>query len=298
MTGLLCMSWFLLLNARLFFRRPHALYIPWLAFMNRRLNIQDVSNLIVFSDLDGCLLNKRDYEWRAAEECLIRLADLRVPLVFASSKTVSEIDRFAAEVPRIPAPFIAENGGAICWGPLQGQDDEAIECTGTSRVDILDVLSELRTQFRFRSFQDLELKGVMAATQLPREKAERALDRQGTEPLLWDDSTAQRAEFESILARHDLTLTKGGRFWHVAGQATKGNALRKVISRYGDPAAVTVAIGDSPIDQSMLDVADVPVGIRSEGELHVDIRPEGIIPVSEGAQGWSEAVAEILDKFV
>ncbi len=257
-----------------------------------------LNHLIIVTDLDGCLLNKHDYAWQDARESLLRLVELKVPLVFASSKTLAEIDRIAAEVPCLPAPYIAENGGAIRWGPLQGENDAEIQHAGIPRPQVLQILLDLKSQFQFRSFRDLELPGVMQATGLRKQEAILAMDRHSTEPLLWDDSTEQRNRFEQILGQHGLTLTKGGRFWHVAGQTSKGQAVQQVRQKYNAEKLTVVAIGDSQIDQSMLDVADIPVGIRAGGKLNVNVRcPPGIVPKSEGAQGWSEAVAEILDKF-
>ena len=254
--------------------------------------------LIIFSDLDGCLLNKHDYEWRDAEACLLRLVELQIPVVFASSKTVAEITAIAAELPCIPAPFIAENGGAISWGPLPKVTDQSIECAGASRTDILHVLDGLKPRFRFRSFRDLGLKGVMESTDLDESKAVKAIDRHCTEPLLWDDSAERRAEFEECLRQQDLSLTKGGRFWHVAGQTSKGQALQRVRQVYNRDDAVVAAIGDSQIDQSMLDNADIPVGIKVSGVLGVQLAcPPGIVPRNEGAAGWAEAVTEILALF-
>lgn len=254
--------------------------------------------LIIFSDLDGCLLNKHDYQWRDAKQCLLQLRDRGVPLVLSSSKTVAEIEAIAAEIPCVNSPFISENGGAICWRSLATAGDPEIQCAGVPRSEILDLLSQLKSQFQFRSFRDLGLSGVMESTSLDADKAAAAMKRQSTEPLLWDDSADQRTEFEQILQQHELTLTKGGRFWHVAGKISKGDALQKVVERYHAPGAVVAAIGDSQIDQSMLDAANVPIGIRVNGILSVNVPcPPGIVPQSEGARGWAEAVTELLRNF-
>ena len=261
--------------------------------------MNQLKHLIIFTDLDGCLLNKHDYQWQDAEECLLRLVDLQVPVVLASSKTVAEMQKIATEVPFVPAPFIAENGGAICWGPLDTEGDAEILCTGIPRPEILDVLTGLKSRFRFRSFQDLGFEGVMKSTDLEATNAALAMQRQSTEPLLWDDSAEKRLEFEQILKRHKLTLTRGGRFWHVAGHTSKGLALQQVLGRYNDDEAISVVIGDSQIDQSMLNVAHIPIGIRVGEILSVSIQcPPGIVPPSECARGWAEAVNEVLDRFV
>ena len=137
-------------------------------------------------------------------------------------------------------------------------------------------------------------------TQLSKDKAQLALERQGTEPLLWDDSEEHRSEFEQALHGHQLTLTKGGRFWHVAGQTNKGKAMQIVARRLSlsDDETIVAAIGDSPIDQSMLDLADVPIGIPTPAGLGVNIDPQrGIVAAQQGAAGWAEAVTKLLSRI-
>lgn len=61
---------------------------------------------------------------------------------------------------------------------------------------------------------------------------------------------------------------------------------------------ITAAIGDSPIDQSMLDVADVPIGIPTAAGLGVEVRGDsGIVPQQTGAAGWAEAVELLLSRL-
>lgn len=254
--------------------------------------------LLIFSDLDGCLLNKHDYDWRDAEYCLLRLRQGGIPVILCSSKTLAEMEVLAESLPILPASLIAENGGSIRFRSIDSDEVEDLQ-PGGHRHRILDLLSELKSQFQFRSFRDLGLAGVMQATDLDETAAVAAMQRHSTEPLLWDDTAEHREQFSRRLHEHGFTLTKGGRFWHVAGQTSKGQALEQVAARLGNrPQQLIAAIGDSQIDQSMLDVADVPIGIRVNGRLGVQIDPTtGIIPESEGAAGWAEAVTALLDRI-
>jgi len=264
-----------------------------------------LKQLVVFTDLDGCLLNKADYDWSAADPMLRRLEDLGVPVVLSSSKTVAEMSELLQELRLPEAPFISENGGVIHWPESLMPHDKASAVPAenvaavTSRSTILLVLAQLKTQFRFRSFVDLGVEGVMANTDLSREKAELACQRHSTEPLLWDDTDENVDVFRTELTEQNLTLTKGGRFWHVAGHSTKGRAMREVADRYRKtiPSGITTAaIGDSPIDQSMLDIADYPIGIPAmDGQLNVEVDPhQGIVASKDGAVGWAESVGHLL----
>jgi mannosyl-3-phosphoglycerate phosphatase len=262
------------------------------------------SPLIIFTDLDGCLLNKHDYDWSAAATTLEKLRQLRVPVVMNSSKTVPEMCQLAEELGLADAPFVSENGSVIRWGPDREGATGKIQIIGAARDRILDALKELKQRYRFRSFADLGVVGVIAETQLSSERAEMALDRRGTEPLLWDDTEAKRLQFERELQSHSLTMTRGGRFWHVAGSTSKGEAMGVVADRLRATGNQTrkpiilAAIGDSPIDQSMLDRADVPIGIPTSSGLGVEIDPEhGIVATEHGAAGWAESVSRLLSRI-
>ncbi|MEW4486798.1 HAD-IIB family hydrolase [Thalassoglobus sp. JC818] len=257
--------------------------------------MKSLQNLIVFTDLDGCLLNKSDYSYQDALPALKRLKELHVPLVLCSSKTQSEMRPLAIEL-ELETPITCENGGVVCWN-----DDEKT-VLGADRAEILDVLTSLKSKYTFESFRDLGLSGVMKATDLPEEKAKRALNRFATEPLLWKDSMEKIEAFRNELEGRGLTLTQGGRFWHVAGQTTKGLAMDKVVQRLTPPSSgewITVAIGDSPIDESMLERAAYPRVIPwPSGEIGIPLStPRYVVAPLPGAAGWRATVESLLDEL-
>ncbi|MEZ6041046.1 MAG: HAD-IIB family hydrolase [Planctomycetaceae bacterium] len=262
--------------------------------------------LIVFTDLDGCLLNKHDYDWSAAAGTLQELRRRAIPVVLNSSKTVAEMRELSSELGLDGRTIISENGGVICWGKEVPKLAGSVEVIGSVRRDIVRLLGTLKDRYQFRSFEDMGLDGVMEETQLPRHRASLAMQRESTEPLIWEDTNQAREDFESVLHLHGFHLTKGGRFWHVAGDASKGTAMQKVTSEFlrqsllSSPQEIllTAAVGDSPIDQSMLDVADVPIGIPTDRGLGVRIDARrGIAATLVGAAGWAEAVTRLLREF-
>ena len=254
------------------------------------------ATLLVFTDLDGCLLNKTDYDYSPALPMLKRFREAQVPVILCSSKTQAEMRSLAVELELAPAPMTCENGGVMVW-----PGDRTGTLLGRERGEILELLQTLKRNFLFRSFADLGVDGVMQTTDLPREKAEAAISRQCTEPLLWDEPRERIPEFRAWIESAGLTLTEGGRFWHVAAPVSKGSAMRAVVERYvsGDQAPTTVAVGDSPIDQSMLDVATIPVGIpQPDGRFKVSVNEEtGILAKSPGSAGWAQAMGIVADRF-
>ncbi len=257
--------------------------------------------VLIFTDVDGCLINKHDYDHTDALPLLERIDRLGIPLIPASSKTAAELLHLADELRLNEAPLICENGATTIWRGEQFRPESRTTC-GVDRGDVLSILQQFKAKFRFRSFADLGRDGVMQQTDLSHEAAGRAFDRHGTEPLLWDDEPSQLESFQTALEAENLTLTHGGRFWHVSGVATKGDAMHQVTRKYRSLSGQdvqTIAIGDSPIDQSMLDRASWPVGIPGpDGDRRVTVGDAGVFADLPGAAGWAESVGRLLDRIL
>ena len=67
---------------------------------------------LVVTDLDGSLLDHHDYSYAPALPVLQVLEEMRVPVVFASSKTRAEMLALRKELGN-EHPFIVENGAAV-----------------------------------------------------------------------------------------------------------------------------------------------------------------------------------------
>ena len=77
---------------------------------------------VVFTDLDGTLLDHDSYAWTAAAPALDALKQAGVPLVLASSKTAAEIAALHAELGLGRTPAIVKKGAGL-WRPGAGPDD-------------------------------------------------------------------------------------------------------------------------------------------------------------------------------
>lgn len=260
------------------------------------------AGLVVFTDLDGTLLDHDSYDWSPASPALSQLREHRFPLILNSSKTAPEIERLRTELGN-DDPYIVENGAAVVVPPNYFEPAEReVKTFGASRDRVLAVLAECRAEgFRFRGFADMTVDDVVACTGLAPESAGQAMDRLATEPLLWEDSEAALAVFRQRLAERDLQLRRGGRFFHAMGGFDKADGLRWLMRRYRQLCMTelrSVALGDSPNDWQMLAAADIAVVIRSAcpvSELPGQ-HPSTIYSSHCGPTGWNECVLSILDQ--
>ena len=77
---------------------------------------------ILFTDLDGTLLDKETYEPGPSLGALGRCRDAGIHVIFSSSKTGAEIRLYHERYAFHPgSPFIAENGGGVFF-PLDHWD--------------------------------------------------------------------------------------------------------------------------------------------------------------------------------
>ncbi|HHJ53507.1 MAG TPA: HAD-IIB family hydrolase, partial [Caldithrix abyssi] len=72
---------------------------------------ENKKNWVVFTDLDGTLLDAQTYSYLPALEAIQLLKEKHIPLIFCTSKTFSEARALQQQM-GISDPFIVENGSA------------------------------------------------------------------------------------------------------------------------------------------------------------------------------------------
>jgi mannosyl-3-phosphoglycerate phosphatase len=269
----------------------------------------EVSRFLFATDLDGCLLDATTYSFEAARPALSLLAEKRIPLVLASSKTRAEMAPLARTL-RLATPLIVENGGAVLvperefanrprgamrqagfWALVLGTPHEKI-------VEALDSIAR-ETGARVRSFSRLGSSEVQRLTGLTPAGAALALEREYDEPFLLDDEGPLEAMTHAARKR-GLRVTRGGRFWHLTGENDKGHALRALLRLYAIEGLEfsTVGLGDAANDLTMLQAVDRPIVVpRGLGELDPVLRaalPHAERAPTPGPSGWNATVLAVL----
>ncbi|MFC3612677.1 HAD-IIB family hydrolase [Lutimaribacter marinistellae] len=249
-------------------------------------------SLLVFSDLDGTLLDHRDYSWDAARPGLDALRQMGAGLVLASSKTAAEIAPLRAAMGASDWPAIVENGAGILWpGDAAGNDRDQYD---RLRAVLHDAPRE------FTGFGDMTAEQISRHTGLPVEAATRAANRQFSEPGLWTGSEADLDAFLNAIARQGIHARRGGRFLTLSFGRTKADAMAEVTARLRP--ARTIALGDAPNDVEMIEAADRGVIIRNPDAPPIPPLPgeaQGTIhrTTRSGPAGWSDAITRLVDEI-
>ena len=254
-------------------------------------------NYIVFTDLDGTLLDHHSYSHAPAQPALDLLASLDVPVILNSSKTLKEIAHIASGLKQ-NYPRIAENGSLIAK-----PETEEVHTFGADYARICDVLDGLREgqDYKFIGFHDWTAEQLAEDTGLPLEAAKRAGAREGSEPIRWLDTEERLESFREALAEVGLTLNRGGRYWHVMWNADKAQAMEYLVKTYtvDDQRPIVIALGDGPNDKNMLAAADIAVVVHNPDGVYIDLpEREGqqvIRTTLAGPSGWNEAIQQIIN---
>ena len=269
---------------------------------------------IIFSDLDGTLLDHDNYSFNAALEALAKVKELGVPLVLCSSKTKPEMLLWQERL-GICGPFIAENGGGIYFPQRYEADVNRFTKDGgfleeglvvikneAGREQLRDAFIRVRNDLsvEMKSFSDMSVEELVKLTALSEDDALLAMKRSFTEPfIISDKDLARREEILSALTDIGLTVVKGGRFYHLMGKMDKGIAAKKVINIFSKGHAECISslgLGDSENDVAMLFAVDRAILVkRHDGSWFDDPATETFIKVEGiGPAGWNEAVLDFL----
>jgi len=263
------------------------------------------NNYLVFTDLDGTLLNHKDYSFSPAKEALEILREKSIPLILTTSKTFSEVVELQEEL-GIKEPFIVENGAGIYIPASSVLVDESLKHSEWIKISTANSYEALRLFFKqmekeyvMEGFGDMDVARVMELTGLEKEQAIRAMKRDFTEPFLLEDESNIPALQEKADAQ-GFDIVKGGRFFHLVSQnQDKGSAmlrLKKMYDEYYKVEHTTIALGDSANDFTMLNMADKGVLIPLYDGSYSALNNNSVYKASfPGPEGWNDSMKGILN---
>lgn len=252
--------------------------------------------LIVFTDLDGTLLDHETYDWSPAKPVLNDLAERGIPVILTSSKTAPEIAELRSAMALDAWPAICENGAGVMPDGAGELPDRA------PYFQLREVLNQVPDALRqhYCGFGDMDASGVAEATGLPLESAEKAALRAFSEPGVWTGTDEDRGAFVAALAALGVTARDGGRFLTLGWGRMKSDAMAEVLAMYGQPPSV--ALGDAPNDIEMIQNATHGVIIPNPhraplSSLKGEAEGRVIREQLAGPEGWAHAVRDISRRY-
>jgi len=268
------------------------------------------ARVVFFSDLDGTLLDAGTYRYEPARPALEALAEADIPLVFCTSKTRLETERWRRTLSNTH-PFIVENGGAVFIpeGYFETEVSSARRDGGYRILEFGRPYPELRralegirasTGLPLHGFGDMTVDEIAERCGFSRDDAALASVRDYDEPFVGVEKDRLPLVVQEA-GNRGLQVVSGGLFDHLVGGVDKGRAVRALRSLYeeGCGPVTAVGLGDSANDEPMLRAVDIPVIVRKPGGSH--LKPVGlpglVIAPYAGSEGWRDAVLMLIRRW-
>lgn len=264
---------------------------------------------LIFTDLDGTLLNAETYDYQAALPVLAALFQRGIPVIPVTSKTRAEVEDLRQSL-GLRDPFVVENGSAIYFPKTglpfalpEGEDDGdyrvmALGCNYvTARAGLKAIAQDLGRPLK--GFGDWSVDQITQMTGLTPAAAKQAKAREFSEPFMTPKNVSPD-DLQAAVEAMGFRVVLGDRFSHlIGGMAGKGEAVRHLVRLYQsahpqDPL-ITLGLGNSPNDIPMLEAVDHPIILPGEAGPHPQLADRGwaVAPVP-APTGWAAAVEPYL----
>ena len=262
--------------------------------------------LVVFTDLDGSLLDQETYSYENARGALELLRNGQIPLVFTTSKTRSEVESLQADM-GILEPFIVENGAAVFFPDGYGglrmdvgfhRPPYHVIQLGAAYGELRTFFCSLKARFKIKGFGDLSAEETGRLTGLPPKQVVLAMQREFTEPFIIADES-NLTDLQPLVEARGFKIVHGGRFYHLIGaKQDKGRAVELAVSVFSsraDERLVTLGLGDGANDIPMLERVDIPILIPHPDGSYEDVDLPNLRKANHpGSRGWNEMMMEVL----
>ncbi len=246
---------------------------------------------IIFSDLDGTLLEHDGTILPEVAHLVRELAQKEVRVVPVSSKTRREIRDWLTRL-TIPGPGIFENGAGVLLG-------DSVEISPLARPagELAGVLEKVcrESSIEVRPLASISEQELESLTGLSPREQQDARSRDFSVPFLADPSQMPLL-WDRLSKVSELSLVRGGRFWHLMGRHQKSDFFTRVKNHCG-AWGTSIGLGDAPNDIPILKSVDWPAVIPGARGLSHELTqafPEAFAAKEKAGRGWVESITRLL----
>jgi mannosyl-3-phosphoglycerate phosphatase len=267
---------------------------------------------LIFTALEGALLDPRTRSIAEAEETLSELDRRHIPLILVTSRTRAEIEPVRRKLGH-GHPFITESGGGIFFpdGYFNLKIPGAERSGRYLRVALarpyeevcaaLDDIAE-ESGVGVTGFHHMSAREIAENTGLKPRDAELARDREFDEPFFFTSANEQAvARFVTAAREHGCDARPGETFWHFYSGCDAARAVRSLTKFFREATRTklrAVGVGATTEDLPWLRAMDQAVmlpGLDSDSERSDSNQLKGITTGEiAGPAGWSASILNII----
>jgi mannosyl-3-phosphoglycerate phosphatase family protein len=271
-------------------------------------------NLVIFTAVEGALLDPKSQSWSAASEALEEIERRRVPLVLVTSGTRAELEAFRTKIGH-GHPFVTESGGGLFIpdGYFTRKLEGAVRvgryfCVAFGRpyAEAIATAEELAQESgaAIVGYSQLSAREIARNTGEHAHQAELAKQREFSERFFFvGDSDAAEAKFELAARERGWNAIRGEPFWELRAGNDEARALRhfmRLVRESQHARLRSIAIGGSARDLPLLAAADQAIVLPQRGqgsnpELAARL-PKATPADASGPAGWNDAVLKLFEE--
>ena len=149
-------------------------------------------------------------------------------------------------------------------------------------------------------YNELSNERLCELTKLRLREVEKSKNRLFTNPIFWKDTNEKLLNFKSDVMKINkgLKILKGGRFLHISDNYNKAKAVKnfiKTIKSITDDRFLTVSLGDSENDISMLESTDYSCIVkRKANKISLKKKDNIYFSKTEAPDGWRESLEFVI----
>ena len=261
------------------------------------------SSILIFTDLDGTLLNRDNFKFESTKPFLKELKKKNIIIIPNSSKTENEIIEFNNEAD-FQFPFVSENGSIIHNLNFLNQEfpDKIILARNTNEIqNIFDKNIHQDLKSKCKVISSLTISEQTQIFGLPENKLKQVFKRSCTIPIIFEGNNEEKLSLKNLLLKIGLDCMEGGRVLNLGDRINKADAMKKIIQMLETKFKFKpkiIAVGDNHNDLEMLQNSDIPCLVKNEKFLKKNLQIKNLIVSKQAApEGWVEIVKLALEKI-
>ena len=272
---------------------------------------------LIFTALEGALVDPRTDAFAGAEEALSELERRKIAFVLLTTRTREEIEPIRRKMGH-NHPFVTENGGGIFFpdGYFSLRIPGAVRTArylsiaqGRPYAEVCEALDDIAEECAVgvAGFHHMSLREIADNTGLRPRSAELARAREFDEPFYFTSADEKAiARFVETARERGFDTRRGATFWHLSAKCDAARAVRTLAQLFREATHIKlrlVGIGGGQEDLPWLRAVDHAILLPDSRETaEVSERPEenprrtGTIVAGDapGAAGWNAAILNII----